>query len=178
MRSSDDVIAIVGLTAVVAAALFALSTVLAPVLASFPPEATGCPLVLVGFYMIGGIETIEWRNPAVAIPAFITIVVIPATSNVAYGVFAGLATSLAVWIPSKLLACCGIVDEDTKKENETRAAEEGGDSTEGEGGGENEGGGGGGGDGDSGAAYQNQGGEGDKTGAGPDEIHMATWTAV
>ena len=49
-----------GLTAMVIAFLFAACTLLAPVLASFPPEATACPLVLVGVLMFSRVSTIDW----------------------------------------------------------------------------------------------------------------------
>ena len=53
-----------GLTSMVIALLFALSIFFAPVLASFPPEATACPLILVGALMIGGVKDIDWRDMA------------------------------------------------------------------------------------------------------------------
>ena len=52
-------------------------------------------------------------------------VLIPATSNVAYGVFAGLATSLVLWLPSKLLACCGY-DGGENADKDEDADEDGG----------------------------------------------------
>ena len=146
---------------------------------------------------MGGVENIEWRNPAVAAPAFITIVVIPATSNVAYGVFAGLAASLALWIPSKLLACCGIVDEEEAKKkqanennnaNEQEELEEmgggvGGVDHRGHGGGGSGGAIGGGGSGgaiDGGSTRAGRGGgdQVDDGDSGSNEMPVATWTAV
>lgn len=85
-----------GLTAVVVAFLFALSTLFAPVLASFPPEATACPLVIVGVFMMAGVRNIDWHNMHEAGPAFITIVMIPFTFNLGNGLIAGLMASVTV----------------------------------------------------------------------------------
>ena len=79
-----------GLAAVVSGVLFGLSAFLAPVLAGFPPEATGCALVLIGMLMVAGASAIEWYDPIQSLPAFVTIAMIPFTGNVAYGIMAGL----------------------------------------------------------------------------------------
>lgn len=49
-----------GLTSIVVAVLFGLSSLLSPLLASFPPEATSCPLVLVGILMFSRVHHIDW----------------------------------------------------------------------------------------------------------------------
>ena len=91
-----------GLTSMVIALLFALSIFFAPVLASFPPEATACPLILVGALMIGGVKDIDWRDMAEGGPAFITILMIPFTFNVGHGLIAGLMASLVCRIARRL----------------------------------------------------------------------------
>ena len=91
-----------GLNSMVVALLFALSIFLAPVLASFPPEATACPLLLVGALMIGGVKDIDWRDMAEGGPAFITILMIPFTFNIGHGLLAGLLASLVCHIARQL----------------------------------------------------------------------------
>ena len=56
-------------------------------------------------------ERIDWFDTMQAGPAFLTIVLIPATGNVAYGVFAGLAATIVLGLAhaciSKLRSVCG-----------------------------------------------------------------------
>jgi AGZA family xanthine/uracil permease-like MFS transporter len=54
-----------------------------------PPEATAPVLVVVGYFMIRGIGEIDWRDPAIGIPALLTIIVQPLTFSITNGVGAG-----------------------------------------------------------------------------------------
>merc|ERR1719313_114053 len=79
-----------GLTAVVVSLWFFISVFFAPILASFPPWSTGFALILVGSMMMRGAAKINWEDPQEAIPAFLTIVVMPFTYSIAYGLILGL----------------------------------------------------------------------------------------
>jgi hypothetical protein len=46
--------------------------------------------------MMENIKDIEWHEPRIAVPAFITMAVMPLTYSIAYGVVAGLAVYLAL----------------------------------------------------------------------------------
>lgn len=81
-----------GLTSVVVAALFALCLFLSPLAGVIPPEATGPALVLVGFFMLTLIRDIDWGDIEVALPAFLTIVLMPFTFSITNGVGAGFIT--------------------------------------------------------------------------------------
>jgi AGZA family xanthine/uracil permease-like MFS transporter len=81
-----------GLTSVVVAVLFALCLFLAPLAGVIPPEATGPALVLVGFFMLTLIRDIDWGDIEVALPAFLTIVLMPFTFSITNGVGAGFIT--------------------------------------------------------------------------------------
>ena len=91
-----------GLTSMVVALLFALSIFFAPVLASFPTEATACPLLLVGALMIGVVKDIDWRDMAEGGPAFVTMLMIPFTFNIGHGLLAGLLASVVCRIGRRL----------------------------------------------------------------------------
>ena len=65
--------------AVVVSFFFFLSLFLSPIIASIPPYATGPALVLVGTILLGHIAHIEWDDIGVAIPAFLTMVLMPFT---------------------------------------------------------------------------------------------------
>jgi AGZA family xanthine/uracil permease-like MFS transporter len=81
-----------GLTSVVVAALFAVCLFLSPLAGVIPPEATGPALVLVGFFMLTLIRDIDWGDIEVALPAFLTIVLMPFTFSITNGVGAGFLT--------------------------------------------------------------------------------------
>ncbi len=79
-----------GATAIVTGVLFLLALFVAPLVGAIPTFATSPALILVGGLMLAGIKTIEWDDPAVAIPAFLTLVTIPLTYSIATGLSFGL----------------------------------------------------------------------------------------
>jgi AGZA family xanthine/uracil permease-like MFS transporter len=81
-----------GLTSVVVALLFGLCLFISPLAGVIPPEATGPALVLVGFFMLTLIRDIDWGDFEVALPAFLTIVLMPFTFSITNGVGAGFVT--------------------------------------------------------------------------------------
>jgi AGZA family xanthine/uracil permease-like MFS transporter len=78
-----------GLASVVTGLLFLAATFLAPVVAVIPYEAAAPALVLVGFLMMQQVGDINWKNLEIAIPAFLTIIVMPFTYSIAAGIGAG-----------------------------------------------------------------------------------------
>jgi len=81
-----------GITAVVVGFAFFVSVFFAPVFASIPPWATGGALVIVGSLMIRNVREINWDYIGDAVPAFLTIIIIPLSFNIAYGVIAGVGS--------------------------------------------------------------------------------------
>jgi len=79
-----------GLTAVVVALLFLLSLFLTPVFTAVPAAATAPALILVGAFMMRGLTELDWRNHEEAIPAFLTITIMPFTYSIANGIAFGL----------------------------------------------------------------------------------------
>jgi AGZA family xanthine/uracil permease-like MFS transporter len=78
-----------GLASVVTGVLFLLSIFLAPVVAIIPSEAAVPALVLVGFLMMQQVKGIDWDDVEIAIPAFLTIVLMPFTYSITVGIGAG-----------------------------------------------------------------------------------------
>jgi len=78
-----------GLTAVVVAALFALSLFLAPLMTAIPPAAYGPVLILVGVMMLEPIIRINFDDLSESIPAFAVITLMSFTYNIGVGVTAG-----------------------------------------------------------------------------------------
>ena len=62
---------------------------IAPVVAIVPNEAAVPALVLVGFLMMQQVKGIDWDDLEVAIPAFLTIVLMPFTYSISAGIGAG-----------------------------------------------------------------------------------------
>ncbi len=79
-----------GLTALVVAALFFMSLILVPVVATLPLYASNIALVIVGLIMLRGVTDIEWSDPAWAIPAGLTISIMPLTASIIFGLAAGI----------------------------------------------------------------------------------------
>lgn len=84
-----------GVTAIVTGMLFFLSLFIAPLVGAIPSFATAPALILVGGLMVTGLGQIEWTEPVIAIPAFLTVTTIPLTWSIADGLSFGL-TSFAV----------------------------------------------------------------------------------
>ncbi len=81
-----------GLASVVAGAMFLLATVFTPLVAIIPNEAATPALVLVGFLMMTQVRNIDWDDLEIAIPAFLTIVLMPFTYSITVGIGAGFVT--------------------------------------------------------------------------------------
>jgi AGZA family xanthine/uracil permease-like MFS transporter len=79
-----------GLTAMTTGLAFFVSVFFAPIFASLPSWATGGALVIVGTLMARNVREINWDYMGDAVPAFLTIIIIPLSYNIAYGVIAGI----------------------------------------------------------------------------------------
>jgi adenine/guanine/hypoxanthine permease len=89
-----------GLVAVVAGALFLVAMWFSPLASVIPAQATAPALVLVGFYMMTVARDIPWDDYEEAVPAFVTMLVMPFTWSITNGIGAGFVTFSAI----KLLA--------------------------------------------------------------------------
>ena len=78
-----------GLTAVVVGVLFLLAMFLAPIPGIVPSEATAPVLVIVGYFMMGIVRDIDWKDAGVGIPVLLTMIVMPFTFSITNGVGAG-----------------------------------------------------------------------------------------
>jgi AGZA family xanthine/uracil permease-like MFS transporter len=78
-----------GLASVVTGVLFLIATVFSPLVHVVPYEAAAPALVIVGFVMMIQMRTIDWDDGETALPAFLTIVVMPFTYSITAGIGAG-----------------------------------------------------------------------------------------
>ena len=79
-----------GLTAIVTGLLFLLTMFVAPYAQLVPLAATAPALILVGGLMMAPLADIAWDDPEVAIPAFLTVAMIPLTFSIANGLAFGI----------------------------------------------------------------------------------------
>ncbi|KAL6980819.1 Adenine/guanine permease azg1 [Sarracenia purpurea var. burkii] len=85
-----------GLTALTVGGYFFLSFFFTPLLASIPAWAVGPPLILVGVLMMRSVVEIEWDDMRQAIPAFVTLILMPLTYSIAYGLIGGIGTYIVL----------------------------------------------------------------------------------
>ncbi|MGM0213053.1 NCS2 family permease [Enterococcus sp. AZ109] len=78
-----------GLTSVVVAALFALSSLFSPLIAVVPGQATAPALILVGVMMMGSFADINWLDLEEAVPAFFASIFMGLCYSISYGIAAG-----------------------------------------------------------------------------------------
>jgi len=79
-----------GLTACFVGLFFFIAIFFAPILSNIPPWATGGALIVVGTLMARSLVHVQWQNPTHAFVAFITVIVMPLTYSIAYGILAGV----------------------------------------------------------------------------------------
>jgi len=85
-----------GVTAIVTGLLFLGAIFVAPLVGAIPDFATAPALILVGALMLAPTATIDWDEPRIAIPAFLTLVAIPLTYSIATGLSFGLIAYAAL----------------------------------------------------------------------------------
>lgn len=79
-----------GLTAVVCGVLFLLALFFTPIVGLIPDAATSPALIIVGCFMMEGVRHIDFSDFTEAMPAFLTIVMMPFTYSIANGISFGL----------------------------------------------------------------------------------------
>jgi AGZA family xanthine/uracil permease-like MFS transporter len=81
-----------GLTALVVAILFVLSLAVVPLAVAVPTYASHLVLVVVGIIMLANVAEIAWDDITYTVPAALTILVMPFTFSIAYGLAAGIVS--------------------------------------------------------------------------------------
>ncbi|HZJ99528.1 MAG TPA: NCS2 family permease [Tissierellaceae bacterium] len=79
-----------GLTSLVTAGMFALALFFAPLFTIIPSAATAPALIIVGLFMMSSVKNINFEDYTEAIPAFLTIVMMPFAYSIAEGIVAGM----------------------------------------------------------------------------------------
>ncbi len=79
-----------GLTSFTVAVLFGLALLFSPLFMIIPAAATAPALILVGLFMMSPVKEIDLEDFTEAIPAFLTLVIMPFTYNIANGIIFGI----------------------------------------------------------------------------------------
>jgi len=85
-----------GLGPVVTGLLFLVAMWFSPLAGVIPAQATAPALVIVGFYMMSVARDIPWDDYEDAIPAFVTMLVMPFTWSITNGIGAGFVTYVVI----------------------------------------------------------------------------------
>ena len=85
-----------GLSSVVTGVLFLIAIILAPIAGIIPSAATAPALLIVGVLMLRGVKQIEWDNIEIAIPAFLTIAMMPFAYSVSDGIGFGFISYVII----------------------------------------------------------------------------------
>jgi AGZA family xanthine/uracil permease-like MFS transporter len=81
-----------GMTALVVGLLFLASLAIVPLAAAVPLYASHIALVVIGVVMLRNVVEVAWDDLTMAIPAGMTILVMPFTYSIAYGIAAGIVS--------------------------------------------------------------------------------------
>ena len=90
-----------GIAAIVTGVLFLLAMFIAPLTKIVPYEAAAPALVMVGFFMMSQIRKIDFEDFSIAIPAFLTIILMPFTYSITNGIGAGIVSYVIIKIAQK-----------------------------------------------------------------------------
>ena len=85
-----------GLTSVFCGLFFFVAMFLSPIAQLVPSCTTAAALIYVGFLMLVSVKNINWDDLKIAIPAFLTLSVMPFTYNISYGIAFGLISYIVI----------------------------------------------------------------------------------
>ncbi|HAU87723.1 MAG TPA: guanine permease [Lachnospiraceae bacterium] len=85
-----------GLTAATTGILFAISILLAPIFTAIPSCATAPALIIVGFYMMASVLSVDFNDMTEAVPAFICIIAMPFFYSIAEGISLGVISYVVI----------------------------------------------------------------------------------
>ena len=97
-----------GLTACICGFYFFIAIFFAPILASIPPWAIGGALIIVGSLMARSLTKLNFNRVSHAVCGFLTVIIMPLTYSIAYGLIAGICTYIIMEGTFFLLALVGL----------------------------------------------------------------------
>ena len=79
-----------GLASMSTAVFFFIAMFLSPLAQLIPSCATAAALIYVGVLMMNCVREIEWTSAEIAVPAFLTVAMMPFTYSISFGIAFGL----------------------------------------------------------------------------------------
>jgi len=89
-----------GLTAITTGVLFLVALVFSPIFLAIPSFATAPALIVVGFYMLSNVVSIDFSDISEGFPAFICIIAMPFFYSIAQGISMGIITYVVLHLVS------------------------------------------------------------------------------
>lgn len=104
-----------GLTALTVAILFLVAIFLLPIFAFIPTAAAAGALMWVGVLMMSNVVEIDFKNPLNAVPAFVTIIMMPLAYSITTGIGMGIIVYVVInaiaWVVERIMYACGKKEE-------------------------------------------------------------------
>ncbi|NEW73209.1 MULTISPECIES: NCS2 family permease [Streptomyces] len=85
-----------GFASVVTGALFGLALFLTPLATVVPAQAAAPALIAVGFLLMSQVRSIDWERIDIAVPAFLTIALMPFSYSISNGIGAGFISYVVI----------------------------------------------------------------------------------
>ena len=85
-----------GLTSVFCGMFFFIAMFLSPIAQLVPGCATAAALIYVGLLMAGGVKNVDWDDIKFSVPAFLTLIMMPLTYNISYGIAFGIISHIVI----------------------------------------------------------------------------------
>lgn len=85
-----------GLTSFTIAVCFAIALLFSPLFLAIPGAATGPVLFIVGVMMAAPVKEIDWEDYSEAIPAFVTMLLMPLAYNISDGIMLGMISYVVI----------------------------------------------------------------------------------
>ena len=85
-----------GFASIVTGILFFIAMFISPIAQLIPAYATAAALIYVGILMMNCVRNIEWTDIEVAVPAFLTVAMMPFTYNISYGIALGMISYVLI----------------------------------------------------------------------------------
>ena len=85
-----------GLTSVFCGMFFFIAMFLSPIAQLVPGCATAAALIYVGLLMAGAVKNIDWNDFKFSVPAFLTLIMMPFTYNISYGIAFGIISYIVI----------------------------------------------------------------------------------
>ena len=85
-----------GLSSMFTAIFFVAAMLLSPIAQLVPSCATAAALIYVGVLMAESVKKIDWKDAETAVPAFLTMVMMPFAYNISYGIAFGLISYIVI----------------------------------------------------------------------------------